>query len=138
MGSTHGIRSIGSTRRKHTKRYIPARKQKRGRKRGHNELSESWDSPSKLGLKAKVKSIIRGIRTSTNEGGKWARPSPIQAVLHNVRVGWDRGIYQRGVTHRAKADQDTSASKSRAESRVRAPKDPPVRESLSLPYSKLS
>ena len=46
MGSTHGIDFSGSTRRKHTKRYIAARKQKRGRKRGHNELSESWDSPS--------------------------------------------------------------------------------------------
>jgi hypothetical protein len=78
-----------------------------GRKRGHNELSESWDSPSKLGLKAKVKSIIRRIRKITNEGGKWACPSPIQAVLHNVCVGPDRGICYRGVTHSADADQDT-------------------------------
>jgi hypothetical protein len=105
MGSTHGIDSSGSTRRKHTKRYIPVREQKRGRKRGHNELSESWDSPSKLGLKAKVKSIIRRIRN--NVGGKWVGPSPIQAVLHNVRVRWDRDIYRRGVTHRAAADQHT-------------------------------
>jgi hypothetical protein len=37
-----------------------------------------------------------------------------------------------------KPTRTPSASKSRAESRVRAPKDPPVRESLSLPYSKLS
>src|SRR5262245_56418746 len=30
MGSTHGIDSVGTTSTKHTKRYIPARKQKRG------------------------------------------------------------------------------------------------------------